>query len=128
MSPASYRAAPPRVARTTLRQRAEARQIRPSSDGQPEGEGLGEPLERAVPLALGDGLGDPVEPLELPDPPWAATARAMASCRSFWAWPYAVKSPALSAASAAWMAASASASALASAALSVVPVPPPPLG
>src|SRR4051794_26047631 len=144
MSPASYRAAPPRVAPMTLRQRGEAPQIavgaaqvdvsaeRPvtSSAGGRRARraaGLGGPAGGALsgrqregdgpdgrrgwavpPVALGDGLGEAVEP---PDPPWAASAREIASWSSVWACPYAAKSPLASAAFEASMAASASASA-----------------
>ena len=53
-------------------------------DGDGDGDAVPEGASEVEPDGLGDGLavGDPVAGLA-----WAATARLMAACRSFWAWP-----------------------------------------
>ena len=53
-------------------------------DGAGDGDDVADGVPEGEPDGLGDGLavGDPVAAL-----PWAATARLMAACRSFWASP-----------------------------------------
>src|SRR5688500_11233337 len=109
MSPASYRAAPPRGGvLPSLRQPVGARKS--SLLSRPGRQGVGD----------GVGEGDAPDP-DLPPLLSAATARSMASSRRAWASPYAAKSLAFRAASASARASSASASAARRAALSPVP-------
>src|SRR3954452_8846514 len=81
MSPASYRAAPPRVGSATL----------PSGPGPQQ---IGGPGPRGRRYLVGDGLAPPASRCS------AASALAIASLSRCCAWPYLVKSPAFSAASA----------------------------
>src|SRR2546430_5584879 len=101
MSPASYRAAPPRVAFTTLAHACRQLQNAPAQThpgGFPDRPGP-ETRTRAYP----DGLGDGDPPGEADDDPegdgtaataWAFWYSSTASLSAWSAWPYLVKSPA----------------------------------